>query len=179
MTIIICLVGTHYRRPFDGIRYWSKIHGITRLYLLYSNVASEDESNVFSYMSRNNAQELREKLEILDPIMVGYDPMDQRSAFKTIYRIMNMARQEIADAELQISCQDLSIMDYFLDTEQAILGKMDLDARAAGPLANPHVEMELSFSDVSVYGENVSPGILPVLSRSGSPSSFLRASALW
>ena len=36
MTIIICLVGTHYRRAFDGIRYWSKIHGITKLNLLYS-----------------------------------------------------------------------------------------------------------------------------------------------
>ena len=103
MTIITCLVGTHYRRPFDGIRYWSKIHGITRLYLLYSNVASEDESNVFSYMSRTNAQELKEKLEILDPIMVGYDPMDQRSAFKTIYRIMNIARQEGEDVLIDIT----------------------------------------------------------------------------
>ena len=92
MTIIICLVGTHYRRPFDGIRYWSKIHGITQLYLLYSDSKAETDTNVFAYMSKQNAIELGEKLEILDPIMVGYNPMDQRSAFKTIWRIMQGAR---------------------------------------------------------------------------------------
>lgn len=90
MTIIICLVGQHYRRAFDGIRYWSKIHGITKLYLLHSDAEAED--NPFAYMSRTNAEELREKLEILDPIMVGFDPMDQRSVFRTIYGIMRQAR---------------------------------------------------------------------------------------
>ena len=63
MTIIICLVGSHYRRAFDGIRYWSKVHGITKLYLLYSEPADDEEPTVFSYMSRENAEDLREKLE--------------------------------------------------------------------------------------------------------------------
>lgn len=91
MTIIICLVGQHYRRAFDGIRYWSKIHGITTLYLLHSDTMAEDE-NVFAYMSKANAEELSDKLEILDPVMVAYNPMDQRSAFRTIYRVMSQAR---------------------------------------------------------------------------------------
>jgi hypothetical protein len=102
MTIIICLVGQHYRRAFDGIRYWSKVHGITKLFLLHSD-AEEEEDNVFSYMSRRNAEELREKLEILDPIMVPYDPMDQRSVFRTIYGIMNQARNVGEDALIDIT----------------------------------------------------------------------------
>jgi len=93
MTVIICLVGTHFRRPFDGIRYWSKRRGITRLYLLYSNAESEDETAIFSYMSRRNAEDLRDRLEIMDPIMVGFDPMDNRDAFKTIYGILSRARE--------------------------------------------------------------------------------------
>jgi len=90
MTIIVCLVGQHYQRAFDGIRYWSKIHGITKLYLLYSKA---ENSNPFAYMSEKNARELREKLEILDPILVDFDPTDQRSAFRTIYGILNQARE--------------------------------------------------------------------------------------
>ncbi len=90
MTIIICLVGQHYRRAFDGIRYWSKIHGITKLYLLHSDTEAED--NPFAYMSMTNAEELRDKLEILDPIMVAFNPMEQRSAFRVIYGIMSQAR---------------------------------------------------------------------------------------
>ncbi|MBN1683577.1 hypothetical protein JW865_08515 [Candidatus Bathyarchaeota archaeon] len=92
MTIIICLVGTYFRRHFDGIRYWSKIHGITNLYLLYSNVQANDETGVFSYMSHKNAEELKDKLEILDPEMLGYDPMNHRSAFKVLYSVVSKAR---------------------------------------------------------------------------------------
>ena len=94
MTVIVCLVGTHFRRPFDGVRYWSKRQGITRLYLLYSNVESEDETAIFSYMSRRNAEELRDRLEIMDPIMVGFDPMDHKAAFRTIYSILSKAKGE-------------------------------------------------------------------------------------
>lgn len=103
MTIIICLVGTHYRRPFDGIRYWSKVHGITNLYLLYSDSEVEADSNVFAYMSRQNAIALKEKLEILDPIIIGYNPMEQRSAFKTIWRIMQKAREEGEEVLIDIT----------------------------------------------------------------------------
>lgn len=92
MTIIMCLVGTHFRRPFDGIRYWSRRQGITRLYLLYSNAQAEDETAIFSNMSKRNAESLKERLEIMDPIMVGYDPMDHREAFRTIYSILEQAR---------------------------------------------------------------------------------------
>jgi hypothetical protein len=92
MTIIICLVGTYFRRHFDGVRYWSKIHGITKLYLLYSNVESTDEAGVFNYMSLKNAEELQNKLEILDPEMLGYDPMNDRSAFKALYSVVSKAR---------------------------------------------------------------------------------------
>ena len=94
MTVIICLVGTHLRRPFDGIRHWSKRQGITRLYLLYSNVESQDETAIFSYMSRRNAEELRDRLEIMEPAMVGFDPMDHRDVFRKIYGIMSRARKE-------------------------------------------------------------------------------------
>ncbi|UCH56614.1 MAG: hypothetical protein JSV18_04425 [Candidatus Bathyarchaeota archaeon] len=94
MTIIVCLVGTHFRRPFDGIRFWSKRQGITRLYLLYSNAQTEDDTAIFSYMSRKNAEGLKERLEIMDPIMVGYDPMDHRDSFRTIYGILHQARQD-------------------------------------------------------------------------------------
>jgi hypothetical protein len=45
-------------------------------------------------MSRRNAEELKEKLEILDPIMVGFNPIDQRSVFRAIYGIMSKARKE-------------------------------------------------------------------------------------
>jgi len=102
LTIIICLVGQHYRRAFDGIRYWSKVHGITKLYLLYSEEA-ESGGNVFSYMSRVNAEELKERLEILDPIMVPYDPMDQRSIFRTIHGIMSQSRDAGEEALIDIT----------------------------------------------------------------------------
>jgi hypothetical protein len=94
LTIVVCLVGTHFRRPFDGIRFWSKRQGITQLYLLYSNAQSEDETAIFSYMSRRNAESLKERLEIMDPIMVGYDPMDHRDAFRTLYKIFAQARKD-------------------------------------------------------------------------------------
>ncbi len=103
MTVIVCLVGTHLHRPFAGIRYWSKLQGITRLYLLYSDVETEDETAIFSYMSRRNAEELNEKLEILEPIMVGYDPMDQKSAFRTIYGILSRAAEEGEEALIDIT----------------------------------------------------------------------------
>jgi hypothetical protein len=103
MTVILCLVGTHFRRPFDGIRYWSKRHGITRLYLLYSNVEVKDETAVFSHMSKRNATELKDRLEIMEPIMVSYDPMDHRSAFRTIYGILSEARLEGEDVLMDIT----------------------------------------------------------------------------
>ena len=103
MTIIVCLVGTHLGRPFEGIRHWSKRQGITRLYLLYSDVETEDETAIFSYMSRKNAEELRERLEILEPIMVGYDPMDHRSAFRTIYGVLSRAAEEGEEALIDIT----------------------------------------------------------------------------
>jgi predicted transcriptional regulator len=103
MTIIICLVGTHYRRAFDGIRYWSKIHGITQLYLLYSDSMTEIDTNVFNYMSKQNAVELKDKLEILDPVVVSYNPIEQRSAFKVIYRIMQKAREEGEEVLIDIT----------------------------------------------------------------------------
>jgi hypothetical protein len=103
MTVIACLVGTHFQRPFDGIRYWSKRHGITRLYLLHSDVKTKDETAVFSYMSRMNAEELGEKLEIMDPIMVGYDPMDHRDAFKALYGVVSRAREEGEEVLIDIT----------------------------------------------------------------------------
>lgn len=103
MTVIVCLVGTHFQRPFDGIRHWSKLQGITRLYLLYSNVETRDDSAVFSYMSKRNAEELRERLEIMDPIMVGFNPMDHRDAFRTIYSILAQARKEREEVLIDIT----------------------------------------------------------------------------
>jgi len=103
VTIIICLVGTHFRRPFEGIRYWSRQFGITKLYLLHSDVEAEDETNVFNFMSFQNAEELREKLEIMAPIMVGYHPMNHRSAFKTIYKIISQAREEGEEVLIDIT----------------------------------------------------------------------------
>jgi hypothetical protein len=103
LSIIVCLVGTHFRRPFEGIRYWSKQYGITKLFFLYSDVKVEDETNVFNFMSSQNAEELREKLEIMDPIMVGYDPMNHRSAFKTIYKIISKAREEGEEVLIDIT----------------------------------------------------------------------------
>ncbi|HDJ21602.1 MAG TPA: hypothetical protein ENF19_00170 [Candidatus Bathyarchaeota archaeon] len=103
MTIIVCLVGTHYRRAFDGIRYWSRVHGITRLYLLYSETGEDPGTHVFNYMSKANALELKEKLEILDPVLVPYNPMDQRSAFRTIYRILSQAREVGEDVLIDIT----------------------------------------------------------------------------
>jgi uncharacterized membrane protein len=103
LTVIVCLVGTHFLRPFDGIRHWSKRQGITRLYLLYSNAESEGETAIFSHMSRQNAEELRERLEIMDPIMVGYDPMDHREAFRTIYGILAQARRDGEEALIDIT----------------------------------------------------------------------------
>ena len=103
LTVIVCLVGTHFRRPFDGIRYWSKRQGITRLYLLHSDVEAEDETAIFSSMSKRNAEELKERLEIMDPIMVGYDPMDHRDAFRTIYGILAQARQDGEEVLIDIT----------------------------------------------------------------------------
>jgi len=94
LTIIVCLVGTHFRRPFEGIRYWSKRKGITRLYLLYSDKEAEDEARVFTYMSHKNALDLKERLEILDPTLIGLDPMDYKDSFKKIYAILARAREE-------------------------------------------------------------------------------------
>jgi hypothetical protein len=45
-------------------------------------------------MSRRNAESLKERLEIMDPIMVGYDPMDHRDAFRTLYKIFAQARKD-------------------------------------------------------------------------------------
>ena len=103
MTVIVCLVGTHFLRPFEGIRYWSRRQGITRLYLLHSKVEAEDDTAIFSYMSRRNAEELKERLEIMDPIVVGYDPMDHRDAFRTIYGILAQARQEGEEVLIDIT----------------------------------------------------------------------------
>jgi hypothetical protein len=103
LTVIVCLVGTHFQRPFDGVRYWSKRQGITRLYLLYSDVETQDETGIFSYMSRRNAEELRDRLEIMDPIMVGYDPMDHREAFRTIYGIFAQAREDGEEVLIDIT----------------------------------------------------------------------------
>ncbi|HUS78626.1 MAG TPA: hypothetical protein VM050_08200 [Patescibacteria group bacterium] len=103
MTVIICLVGTHFQRPFDGIRYWSRQQGITKLYLLFSNVEAEDETSIFSYMSRVNAENLRDRLEIMEPIMVGYDPMDHRNSFRSIYKILAQAREDGEEALIDIT----------------------------------------------------------------------------
>ena len=103
LTVIVCLVGTHFRRPFEGIRHWSKLQGITKLYLLYSNADSEDDTAIFSYMSRKNAESLKERLEIMDPIMVGYDPMDHRDSFRTIYGVMAQAREDNEEALIDIT----------------------------------------------------------------------------
>jgi predicted transcriptional regulator len=116
MTIIICLVGSHYRRAFDGIRYWSKVHGITKLYLLYSEPSNDEEPTVFSYMSKENAQDLSDKLEILDPIMIAYQPLEQRSAFRTIYRILHSARDSGEDVLIDITSTTNLTMGIALTT---------------------------------------------------------------
>ncbi len=116
MTIIICLVGSHYRRAFDGIRYWSKVHGITKLYLLYSEPADGEEPSVFSYMSKKNAKDLGEKLEILDPILIAYQPLDQRSAFRTIYGILRSAREIGEDVLIDITSSTNLTMGIALTT---------------------------------------------------------------
>lgn len=75
---------------------------------------------------------------------------------------INTAKQMIIETQIEMACHDLSIIDYFIDTEQAVLGKMNLAAKATGPLSNPRVEMTLSFSDISVYGEDVSDAYFDV-----------------
>jgi uncharacterized membrane protein len=54
-------------------------------------------------MSKRNATELKERLEIMEPIMVGYDPMEHRSAFRTIYGILSEARMEGEDVLVDIT----------------------------------------------------------------------------
>ncbi|MCK4940924.1 translocation/assembly module TamB domain-containing protein [candidate division WOR-3 bacterium] len=75
---------------------------------------------------------------------------------------MNTVRGEIIDAQIHLSCQDLSMIDHFAHTEQAISGRLSLDASAAGPLINPRAEMKLSLSDVVAYGEGVSNAFFDV-----------------
>jgi predicted transcriptional regulator len=54
-------------------------------------------------MSLKNAEELKKRLEIMEPIMVGYDPMDHRSVFKTIYKILSNARKESEEVLIDIT----------------------------------------------------------------------------
>ena len=103
MTIIVCLVGTHFKRPFEGTRYWSKRKGITRLYLLFSDKEEDDETRVFTYMSQKNTQDLKERLEILDPITIGFDPMDYKDIFKKIYAILAKAKEEGEEVLIDIT----------------------------------------------------------------------------
>jgi predicted transcriptional regulator len=64
---------------------------------------TEIDTNVFNYMSKQNAVELKDKLEILDPVVVSYNPIEQRSAFKVIYRIMQKAREEGEEVLIDIT----------------------------------------------------------------------------
>lgn len=131
MTIIICLVGQHYQRPYDGIRYWSKIHGITRLFLLFTNDTTKD--NPFAYMSEKNARDLKDKLDILDPVLVEFNPTEQRSAFRTIYGILNQAREAGEDVLIDITSTTNETMGIALTT-----ALMFRNARVyTVPLSNP------------------------------------------
>jgi predicted transcriptional regulator len=64
---------------------------------------TEIDTNVFNYMSKQNAVELKDKLEILDPVVVSYNPIEQRSAFKVIYRIMQKAREDGEEVLIDIT----------------------------------------------------------------------------
>jgi uncharacterized membrane protein len=92
------------------------VHGITKLYLLYSEPREDDGPQVFSYMSETNAEELRNKLEILDPILVPYNPIEQRSAFRTIYRILHQARESGEDVLIDITSTTNLTMGIALTT---------------------------------------------------------------
>jgi uncharacterized membrane protein len=54
-------------------------------------------------MSRQNAEGLKERLEIMDPIMVGYDPMDHREVFRTIYAILDQSRKDGEEVLIDIT----------------------------------------------------------------------------
>jgi len=54
-------------------------------------------------MSGTNSEELGEKLEIMDPIMIGFNPMDHREAFRTIYGILASARREGEEVLIDIT----------------------------------------------------------------------------
>jgi hypothetical protein len=54
-------------------------------------------------MSRRNAESLKERLEIMDPIIVGYDPMDHRDAFRTLYKIFTQARSDGEEVLIDIT----------------------------------------------------------------------------
>lgn len=64
---------------------------------------AKDETAIFSYMSGKNAEELMDKLEIMEPIMIGYDPMDHRDAFRTIYKILTEAREDGEEVLIDIT----------------------------------------------------------------------------
>ena len=54
-------------------------------------------------MSRRNAESLKDRLEIMDPIMVGYNPMDHRNAFRTMYSIFSQARTDGEEVLIDIT----------------------------------------------------------------------------
>jgi len=91
----------HLRRSLDGIKFWSRRMGISRIYLLYGR--DKGEGRVFAYMSRRNAEDMKRALEVFEPELLEVDFMDYGDVFKKIYPILSSARQRGEDVLIDVS----------------------------------------------------------------------------
>jgi len=101
LAVIVCLVGTSLRRSLDGIRFWSRRMGISRIYLLYGRESGE--GRVFAYMSRRNAEDMKQSLEVFEPELLEVDFMDYGDVFKKVYPILSSARERGEDVLIDVS----------------------------------------------------------------------------
>ena len=99
--MIVCLVGTHLRRSLDGIKFWSRRMGISKIYLLYGEDGGK--GRIFAYMSRRNAEDMKKALEVFEPELLEVDFMDYGDVFKKIYPILNSARERGEEVLIDVS----------------------------------------------------------------------------
>ncbi len=58
-------------------------------------------------------------------------------------------------SDMQLSCEDLGILNNFIKTPQPLVGQLKVVAKMSGPMENPDIFSTIAFKDLEIYDEKV------------------------
>jgi hypothetical protein len=128
-----------YRGTFDNPEFDGELTGA----LTYAEFKSTIKGNI---RYKNSTLELKSTRMSSDDLMIQLNAL------------VTTQKQSTITADILVSCNDIGIINTFINNPLPITGKLNVSTKMSGKLDNPDVVSTVTLEDVNLYNEQIESG---------------------